>query len=153
VTRDNAGRCVYGGSDLTCVRGGWTVLEQQRLSPAVRTAVRQARVYDEARSEYGVVASRRNYDVGQDADAAGRARSGVFEASWRVGGATPAEIAALHAFAHDPSLDVVCASSIETYGADAVPPADATVYFHGVDRDAGPLVRYSLVRPASRRAT
>ena len=152
MTRDNAGRRVYGGSELTCVRGGWTVLARQRLTAAVRTAVRQARVYDEAMSEYGVIASRRNYDVGQGIDGVGRPRSGVFEASWRVGGATPAEIAALHAFAHDPSLDVVHASSVEAYGADAVPPPGAAVHFHGEDREAGPLVRYSLVRPMSRRA-
>jgi hypothetical protein len=103
-------------------------------------------------SEYGVIASRRNYDVGQGVDAVGRWRSGVFEASWRVGGATPAEIAALHAFAHDPSLDVVHASSIEAYGADARPPDGAAVHFHGVDREAGPLVRYSTVRPVGGRA-
>ena len=152
MTRDNSGHCVYGGSELTCVRGGWTALERSALAPAVRTAVWQARVYDAAMSEYGVVASRRNYDVGQGTDSAGRPRSGVFEASWRVGGATPAEVAALRAFVSDPSIDVVQTSSVEAYGADAAPPAGAVVHFHGVDRDAGPLMRYSLVRGVARRA-
>jgi hypothetical protein len=152
MTRDNVGRRVYGGSELTCVRGGWTALERLTLQPAVRTAVRQARVYDEATIEYGVIASRRNYDVGQGVDGAGRPRSGVFEASWRVGGATPAEIAALEAFARDPSIEVVHASTVETYGADATPPPGAVVHFHGVDPEAGPLARYSLVRGTARRA-
>jgi hypothetical protein len=151
MTRDNSGHCVYGGSDLTCVRGDWSALEARPLAAAVRTAVRQARVYDDAMSEYGVVASRRNYDVGQGADSTGRSRSGVFEASWRVGGATPAEVAALETFARDPSVDVVHASSVEAYGADAAPPDGAVVHFHGIDRDAGPVLRYSLVRGTSRR--
>ena len=145
VTRDNTGRAVYGGSELVCVRGDWTALRGQPLTPAVETAVRQAQIYDEAMGEYGVVASRRNYDVGQGVDSVGRRHSGVFEASWRVGGATPAEIAALDAFIADPSLDVVHAASVEAYGADAAPPNGAVVYFQGVDPDAGPLVRYSLV--------
>ena len=144
TTCDNAGRAVYGGSDLVCVRGGWTALAAQRLAPPVRTALQQARTYDDAMSEYGIVASRRNYDVGQGVDSLGQSRSGVFEASWRVGGATPAEIAALEAFARDPSLDVVHTSSIEAYGADVAPPPGAAVHFHGVDADAGPLVRYSF---------
>jgi hypothetical protein len=151
MTRDNSGHCVYGGSDLTCVRGDWSALEARPLAAAVRTAVRQARVYDDAMSEYGVVASRRNYDVGQGADSAGRSRSGVFEASWRVGGATPAEVAALETFARDPSVDVVHASSVEAYGADAAPPDGAVVHFHGLDSDAGLVLRYSLVRGTSRR--
>ena len=46
----------------------------------------------------------------------------------------------------------VRASSVEVYGADAVPPAGAVVHFYGVDRDAGPLVRYSLLHEASRDA-
>ena len=151
MTRDNSGHCVYGGSDLTCVRGGWSALEARPLAPAAKTAVRQARVYDDAMSEYGVVASRRNYDVGQGADSSGRSRSGVFEASWRVGGATPAEVAALEVFARDSSIDIVHVSSVETYGADIAPPDDAVVHFHGVDSDAGPVLRYSPVRGTSRR--
>jgi Protein of unknown function (DUF3182) len=152
-TRDNADRSVYGGSELTCVRGGWTALEQHRLDEAVRAAVRQVRVYDDAMSEYGVIASRRNYDVGQGVDAQRRPRSGVFEASWRVGGATPAEVAALEAFAADPALDVVHASTVEAYGRDAVPPRGAAVQFHGDDPDAGPVLRYSMVRAAPTKAS
>jgi uncharacterized protein DUF3182 len=50
-------------------------------------------------------APRRNYDVGQGIDE--RSRSGVFEASWRSGGATTAQLATLMAFADDPTLKVV----------------------------------------------
>ena len=152
-TRDNADRSVYGGSELTCVRGGWTALEQHRLDEAVRAAVRQVRVYDDAMSEYGVIASRRNYDVGQGVDAQRRPRSGVFEASWRAGGATPAEVAALEAFAADPALEVVHASTVEAYGRDAVPPRGAAVQFHGDDPDAGPVLRYSMVRATPTKAS
>ena len=151
LTRDNSGHMVYGGSDLTCVRGGWETLEGLALESDVRTAIRQARVYDEATLEYGVAASRRNYDVGQGLDSAGRRRSGVFEASWRVGGASAAEVAALEAFARDPSIALVDASTVEAYGADVALPPGAIVHFHGVDRDAGALARYSLVRETPRR--
>jgi Protein of unknown function (DUF3182) len=53
----------------------------------------EAKLYDQAMSEYpGFMASRRNYDVGQGIDADGRRRSGVFESSWRIGGASSAEL-------------------------------------------------------------
>ena len=38
LTRDNSGHMVYGGSDLTCVRGGWETLEGLALESDVRTA-------------------------------------------------------------------------------------------------------------------
>jgi hypothetical protein len=58
----------------------------------------------------GHMVSRRNYDVGQGIDIEGRRRSGVFESSWRVGGATSAELVALSIFSQDPSVQVVEAS-------------------------------------------
>jgi hypothetical protein len=152
MTRDNAGGAVYGGSDLTCVRGGWEALDHLALDGQMRTAIRQARVYDDATVEYGLIASRRNYDVGQGVDAAGRTHSGVFEASWRAGGASPAEIAALEAFAGDPSIQLVRVSTVETYGADIVPPPGAIVHFHAVDKLAGPIARYTVVHDAVRVA-
>ena len=42
--------------------------------------------------------------------------SGVLEQSWRVGGASGAEIAALEAFRAEPALQVVRASTVEVYG-------------------------------------
>jgi hypothetical protein len=143
--RDNTGRFVYGGSALTCIRSGWDALGRIDVEPAVRLAITQARIYDQATAQYGIVASRRNYDVGQGTDARGQWRSGVFEASWRVGGASPAEVAALQLFAELPATDVVHASTVEAYGPDAAPPPGAIVHFHGEDEQDGPMVRYTVV--------
>jgi hypothetical protein len=99
LTKDNEGRPVYGGSDLVCIRGGWQALAELPMSAEVRLGVDQARTYEAAMSAYpGFMASRRNYDVGQGLDAQGKWRSGVFESSWRSGGASTAELAALTAF-------------------------------------------------------
>ena len=149
---NNNGRSVYGGSALTCIRGGWDSLERIAVDRAVRLAIRQTRIYDEAMQPYGIVASRRNYDVGQGTDARGRWRSGVFEASWRLGGASPAELAAMHLFAESPSIDVVHASTVETYGRDAEPPPGAIVHFQGEDECDGPMVRYTVAAAALERA-
>jgi hypothetical protein len=93
TVRDNEGREVYGGTDLTCVRGGWERLEALPMLPEVRAAMCAARRYDAATEElHGFAASRRNYDVAQGIGADGRLRSGVLEASWRVGGASTAEV-------------------------------------------------------------
>src|SRR5439155_73811 len=45
----------------------------------------------------------------------GRWRSGAFEASWRVGGATGAELAALAVFMEDATIGVVHASSVQEF--------------------------------------
>jgi uncharacterized protein DUF3182 len=152
TVRDNEGRPVYGGSDLVCVRGGWKVLDALPMAPDVRTAVAAARRYDEATEEFpGFMASRRNYDVAQGIGADGRARSGVLEPSWRVGGASSAELGALAAFARDPYLQIVRASHVEEYGRGCQAPADAIVDFQGDDPEAGPLLRYTVVKPQSQR--
>jgi hypothetical protein len=145
---DNQGRPVYGGSDLVCVRGGREVLDALPMSPEIRAAVLAARRYDEATEEFhGFTASRRNYDVARGIGADGRPRSGVLEPSWRIGGASSAEFAALAAFALDPSLEIVRASHVEEYGNGRQAPADATVDFQGDDPEAGPLLRYTVVKP------
>src|SRR5215469_13206805 len=150
---DNEGRPVYGGSDLVCVRGGWEVLDTLPMSPEVRAAVTAARRYDEATEEFhGFTASRRNYDVAQGIGADGRARSGVLEPSWRVGGASSAELAAMAAFTRDPELQVVRASHVEEYGKGHRAPADAIVDFQGEDPEAGPLLRYTTVKPQARHS-
>jgi hypothetical protein len=122
------------------------------MPAAVGTAVAAARCYDAATEEFpGFMASRRNYDVVQGIGADGQPRSGVLEPSWRVGGASSAELAALVAFARDPSLHIVRASHVEEYGKDCRAPADAIVEFQGNDPEAGPLLRYTVVKPQSRR--
>jgi hypothetical protein len=145
---DNEGRPVYGGSELVCVRGGWEVLDALPKSSEVRAAVVAARRYDEATEEFhGFTASRRNYDVAQGTGADGWPQSGVLEPSWRVGGASSAELAALAAFARDPSLKIVRASHVEEYGEGRRAPVDAIVAFQGDDPEAGPLLRYTIVTP------
>ena len=145
--QDNAGRATYGGSDLVFVRGAWDALEALAMTPEVRAGVAQAKLYDKWMSEYpGFMASRRNYDVAQGIDADGQRRSGVLESSWRAGGASSAELAALAAFARDPALAIVEASTVEEFGSDRKPPANALIHFAGEDPQLGPLLRYTVVR-------
>ena len=90
-------------------------------------------------------ASRCNYDVAQGVNGRGQWRLGVLEQSWRMGGATGAEIAALEAFRADNALQVVRASTFEIYGESQAPPPHATVYFRGVDKRVGLLTKYTVV--------
>ena len=147
TTANNRGDAVYGGSDLVCVRGDWNALEAMPMERKFRAAIAQARRYDAAAAEFpGFLATRRNYDVGHGFDTAGERRIGVFEASWRVGGASTAELAAMTAFREDPTLHVVVASSVKIFGRDCKPPSDASVYYRNDDPRDGPLVRYTTVK-------
>jgi hypothetical protein len=147
VTTDNTGAQVYGGSELLVVRGDYDRLMEVDLQPDVRLAVDQARMYDAAatREFPGLIASRRNYDIAQGSDGAGRRRSGVLEQSWRIGGASGAEIAALVAFRANAGLRAVRAASIEVYGENAPVPAHADIHFRGVDARAGHITKYTVV--------
>ena len=150
---NNKGERVYGGSRLVCVRGGWEALDRVLMAPAVRLGVAQARSYDRAANEFpGFVASRRNYDVGQGLDGAGQWRSGVFEASWRAGGASTAELAALTAFAQDLSLHVFETSAVKDFGRAREAPRHALIHFQGDDPEDGPILRYTIVTRALRQA-
>jgi len=150
---NNHGLSVYGGSHLVCVRGGWAELEDLPMDAETRLAVSQARTYDHNADRHpGFLASRRNYDVGQGMDGRGQWRSGVFEASWRSGGASTAELAALMAFTQDTSLQVVEATSVKQFGRRTTIPAGAVIHFHGDDPQDGPLLRYTLVTRSIRRA-
>jgi hypothetical protein len=148
LTSDNSGAAVYGGSDLVVVRGDFDALLGLDLAEEARLAVAQARAYDAAAAACfpKMLLSRRNYDVGQGLDCGRRWRSGVLEQSWRIGGASGAEIAALEAFRADPALDCVRASSAEVYGEGAAPPPTAaTVYFRGLDEQVGFITKYALL--------
>jgi hypothetical protein len=155
LTQDNQGANVYGGSDLILVRGDYDDLLNLELPPEARVAIKSARTYEAAASRAfaGWLASRRNYDVAQVVHDDGRRSCGVLEQSWRIGGASAAEIAALEAFRADPSLHSVRAACIESYGDHPVPP-DATVLFQGVDDRVGGITKYSQVKAYdnSRRA-
>lgn len=147
LTQDHRGAPVYGGSTLLVVRGDYDALLPRVADPGVRTAVEQARRYETAAFACfpGFYASRRNYDIAQGLDAGGRLRSGVLEQSWRIGGASSAEIGALEALAADPRLHAVRAASTEVYGARKVPP-DATVYYDGDDPQVGRITKYAVVQ-------
>ncbi len=147
TTPNNAGSDVYGGSELHVVRGGFDALLALPLSANVRTAVAQASCYDAAAfaCHPRMFASRRNYDVAQGIDGSGQLRSGVLEQSWRIGGATPAEVLALEALADDSTLRDVHVSTVELYGACDAPPADATVFFRGIDARVGAITKYARV--------
>jgi hypothetical protein len=91
------------------------------------------------------LASRRNYDVAQGLDGKGRRRSGVLEASWRSGGASTAELAALREFVQDPTLQVVEASAAKLFGRGHEPPRNALIHYRSDDPDDGPITRYTIV--------
>ena len=159
ATPDNKCGIAYGGSALQVVRGdfdellgawddGVTHLAGRPVSAAAaRRALEYALVYDAAADTHfrGFIASRRNYDVVCGRDAAGREKIGVLEQSWRLGGASGAEIAALEVFAGDEGLTTVRAVCVEHYGTECEPPAGAMVYFDGDDPQEGPLMKYALI--------
>jgi hypothetical protein len=148
ATTDNDGQPAYGGSDLLIVRGTFAALLDLDLDAGTRLAIHHALTFDQATAEFiGLFASRRNYDVLRGRDARGRWHCGVLEQSWRIGGASGPEVAALEAFRAAARLRVVRASSTEAYGAHAAAPRGAVVHFHGVDPLAGPLVKYTVVEP------
>ncbi|MFC4729913.1 DUF3182 family protein [Coralloluteibacterium thermophilus] len=152
LTRNNHGQAVYGGTRMRVVRGGFDALLARVRTPALRMAVAQARTYEAAAlAEYpGLVLSRSNYDVAQGRDARGNWCSGVLEQSWRLGGATPAEVVALEAFTADPRLDAVDSACVEVYGAadDDLPP-DATLLLDADDPRAGRIRKYTTCREAN----
>lgn len=145
-TRNGQGDEVYGGSDLTVVRGGADALDGLEVDSVFGGGITLARSYHAAvaASYPGFFASRCNYDVIHGFDQAGAARTGVLEQSWRIGGASPAEIAAMTAFASDASLALVHASSHEVYGAFQ-PPSNADVHYQGIDPRCGPMTKYSVL--------
>jgi len=149
VTRNHRGHDVYGGSDLHIVRGQLADLLRLDVPANVKVAVRQAAAYDSAVSQAfpQFFASRRNYDVLQGLDRDGHFVSGVLEQSWRIGGASPAEIAAIEAFKSDPAMHRANASIREVYSAAAPVPPHAHVLYHGIDEHAGWLLKYSVIEP------
>lgn len=149
TTRDNQAAEVYGGSTLTMYRGGFDELQRRTAGDGVLArATVLARRYHEAALECfdGMFASRANYDVVVGEDAAGRAHAGVLEQSWRIGGASGAEVAALEVLRAMPGRAHVRASTVERHGAapDDVPQR-AIVTFAGEDPDIGPILKYALV--------
>jgi hypothetical protein len=129
------------------VRGGLDALAAQVRMPAPATAVALAREYDAAvRAAYpGIVRTRCNYDALLGADARGLPRAGVLEQSWRIGGATPAELAAIEAFMRDASLQRVLATTRERHGAARL-PRGAEIVCRIDDPGIGPITKYRTMR-------
>lgn len=148
-TRSRAGREVYGGSTIRVVRGGFDALATRVAHDAeLRLVVALARRFHAAALDCfaGLLASRCNYDIVVGRDANARPLAGVLEQSWRIGGASGAEVAALRVLRDDPLRDSVKASTVERHGEslDAAPPG-AIIGFAGVDPEAGPMLKYTLV--------
>jgi hypothetical protein len=146
LTRNYLGDEVYGGSSLDVYRGDFERLLGTSMPAAVRHAIEQARAYHRAAQQCyeGFFASRCNYDVVQGLDDAGQFHSGVLEQSWRIGGASGAEVAALQMLQADPALGRVAASTTEVYG-PVETPANAWVLFDGTDAEVGRLTKYAQV--------
>lgn len=147
LTQDGQGEDVYGGSDLLVVQGYYDHLLQLDLPDDVREAITQAQVFDNAADEAypGFYASRRNYDIAQGLDSHGQRRSGVLEQSWRMGGASGAEVAALQSFINHPGLRAIRVSSVETY-VDQPLPADAIEVYRGPAENSDFLLKYVTVK-------
>ncbi|TFB32199.1 DUF3182 family protein [Pseudomonas sp. F01002] len=147
LTEDGQGEQVYGGSNLLVVRGHYDDLLELELPDDVRLAIRQAQVFDRAADEAypGFYASRRNYDIAQGVDSNGKQRSGVLEQSWRMGGASSAEVAALQSFVNDSGMRAIRVSSVETY-IDQPLPADAIEVYRGPAQNSDFLLKYVTVK-------
>ncbi|MBY8946923.1 MULTISPECIES: DUF3182 family protein [unclassified Pseudomonas] len=147
LTQDGQGEEVYGGSNLLVVPGGYEDLLTLDLPDGVRQAIEQAQVFDAAADEAypGFYASRRNYDIAQGLDSHGQRCSGVLEQSWRMGGASSAEVAALQSFINHPGLKAIHVSSVETY-VDQALPADAIEVYRGPAENSDFLLKYVTVK-------
>ncbi|WP_192559108.1 DUF3182 family protein [Pseudomonas allokribbensis] len=147
LTEDAHGEDVYGGSNLLVVQGGYEELLTLDLPDDVRLAIEQAQVFDRAADEAypRFYASRRNYDIAQGLGSDGQQRSGVLEQSWRMGGASSAEVAALQSFVNDPSMCAIRVSSVETY-IDQALPADAIEVYRGPAENSDFLLKYVTVK-------
>ena len=145
LTQDNAGAEVYGGSDLTLVKGDYEALLALAPTAELQLAIEQARLYEQAAEKAFApfVASRRNYDIARGRNAQGEWISGVMEQSWRAGGASSAEIIALEAFAANPSLTRVKASTYEVFGEGPTLPPDAILFYQGDDDEVGRISKFA----------
>lgn len=148
LTQDNQGETVYGGSQLWIVRGDYQALLTLQPDEPTARSIRQAMRYEQAALDCfpDFIASRRNYDIAQGTNAKGQLCSGVLEQSWRIGGASAAEVEALVAFAADPALQAIRASTHEIYGQTTL-PAGANVLYEGDDPDVGFISKFTQVQP------
>jgi hypothetical protein len=69
----------------------------------------------------------------------------VLEQSWRIGGATPAELGAIEAFQRDPALTRVLACTRERHGATCL-PRGAEIVCRTDDPRIGSITKYRTLR-------
>jgi hypothetical protein len=145
LTIDHKGREVYGGSDLCAVRGDFDALQALDLPASLMRAIACAATFDRAAhlAYPDIRLTRRNYDVIEGTDHAGTRRIGVLEQSWRVGGASGAEIAAFEALRDEPATALVRCSTVEVYDL-VTPPVGAILYYQGDDPIVGPMTKYTV---------
>jgi hypothetical protein len=145
-TPDNLGRTAYGGSTLRCFKGALRDLSKEKLSDDEWSAARHAIIFDMAADSClpGFFASRRNYDVAAGYDDHGERLWGVLEQSWRIGGATGAELAAIERFGVEANASEVRVSAVERYGLRKAPD-DCRILYHGTDPEHGPLLKFVMV--------
>lgn len=146
TSHDRQGNAVYAGSRLRVVRGNWRALLQRLQSPVTRKIVEKAIRYDEAaRQHLGLVASRRNYDVLVGPITENGVRCGVLEQSWRVGGASPAEILAMEKLMQDESVTAVQAFLRESRDEAPTFRDDDFIVYSGEDDFGQPLHKYARI--------
>lgn len=140
---------VYGGSRLMMVRGGYDALLKHDLSSTQIEGLRLAQVYHEAVLQHypGTYMTRCNYDIACGEDAQGKLHAGVLEQSWRIGGASGAEVLGMEALLANEQREFVKAATVERYSEDAkdAMPENALVLYDGVDERVGYLLKYATV--------
>lgn len=151
LTKDGQGLDAYGGSDLVVARGDYEPLLRLVLTPEVRLAIDKARVYDAAAKEFPASSPPGGTMTSPRVSNEGRRWSGVLEQSWKIGGASSAEVGALEAFRADPKLRAVRASCVEAYGEHEAPP-NALLNFRGIDDRVGAITKYTLVETHANRS-
>ena len=68
----------------------------------------------------------------------------MLEQSWRIGGASPAEILAFRALEEAPRSSCLV-ETVERYGRGHEPPDGAQLIYVGEDPEAGELIKYAQV--------
>ena len=144
-THNNAGMVEYGGLNLTAIRGDFEDLILLTNNPNLKLAITQAKIYDAAASHFDTILSRRSYDIAQGYDTTGQFYSGVLEQTWRIGGASSSEIAAIEIFQANPTASIVKATSFQTYGNSTAISDQAEILYKGIDPDYGPMQIYHEV--------
>lgn len=150
TTPGRNGEEAYGGSALLAVRGGLAELLRAGLPQEHEDAVRLAIGFEDLLRRHVPerIVSRRNYDIARGRDQRGEWHMGILEQSWRIGGATPAELAAFEAFARNPRARKVHATCVEAHSwPDRLPPG-AAVYHRGSGAGDGPLIKYAWAEEA-----